>query len=681
MFQPGGGWPTGTPTGPRAWITSRGIGRAFGRNLCATGWRRGTILVSGHPGYGSLWGGGLGESMGRDELALPLTRGQRDIWLSQESGDAGTEWQLGLLIKIAGAIERDVLEQAIRQTVLEAEPSRASFFEVDGQVVQRPIDDPHVELKFHALIGSPMPVQEVRRRAAAIQRTPMALNGQFLNFALFRTQAEEFYLFGCCHHIVLDGLGMALMCRRVATIYSAMVAGLPAPDAYFGSVQDLVDLEAGYEASTDYLEDEAYWTKNVPPEGGQDYQLPGTAVDRDPCTPASVQLDAVAVGRMHELSKKLRIRRYSVTTAACALLVHAWSGGGAEVALDFPVSRRVGAESKTLPGMLAGVVPLVLRTSPQTTVADFCQHVDTQIRELLKHQRFPVHRLDGEGGFLNLRQAANRVGINFIPFRLTLALGVGPATATYTNNGPAKHFGLFFIGASDQLFLSTAGHGQPFASFDVSYLAARLQQVLMEMTADPERPISSIEILDEDENRRLDGWSHRAALTQPVTARASIPQVFAEHVESCPDALAVTFAGHAMTYRGLDEAANRLAHLLSGQGVGPGECVALLFPRSAEAIVAMLAVLKTGAAYVPLDAGHASARTEFVLADAAPSAVITTAELRSRLDGSDLRVVDARDPAIEAQPSTPLPTPAPENVAYIIYTSGTTGTPKGVAIA
>ncbi|MBV8785620.1 MAG: amino acid adenylation domain-containing protein, partial [Mycobacterium sp.] len=619
--------------------------------------------------------------MGRDGLALPLTRGQLDIWLAQESGYAGTEWQLGLLIKIEGTIDRDVLERAIRQTVAEAEPSRVSFFEIDGQVIQKPINDAHVELEFDDLVGSPDPVREVHRRASCIQRTPMALSGQLLKFALFQTQAEEFYLFGCCHHIVLDGLGMALMSRRVATVYSAIAAETPVPDAYFGSARDLVDLELGYEASTDYLEDEAYWIKNLPPEGGQDYQLPNTTVDQDPGgPPVSVELDAFAVGRMHQLSKKLRIRRYSVTTAACALLVHAWSGSGSEVALDFPVSRRVRPESKTLPGMLAGVVPLVLQTSPETTVAHFCQHVDTKIRELLKHQRFPVHQLDGEGGSLNLAQAANRVGINFIPSRLTLTLGGAPATATYTNNGPADHFGLFFIGSSDQLFLSTAGHGQPFASFDVSYLAGRLQQVLVEMTADPQRPISSIELLDKDENARLDGWSHRAVLAQPVTAPVSIPMAFTEHAERTPEAAAVTFADQAMTYRGLDEAANRLAHLLAGHGIGPGQCVALVFPRCADAIVAMLAVLKTGAAYVPVDPAHSSARMEFVLADAAPSAVITTAELRSRLHASDLLVVDAHDPAIKTQPSTPLPTPAPDNVAYIIYTSGTTGTPKGVAI-
>ncbi|OBB87184.1 non-ribosomal peptide synthetase, partial [Mycobacterium colombiense] len=475
----------------------------------------------------------------------------------------------------------------------------------------------------------------------------------------------------------IDGLAMALVCRRVATIYSAMVAGKPIPDAYFGSVQDLVDLESGYEASDDYAEDKAYWSEHLPPESGPVDRLPEAVGERDHYSPsASVQLDPSVANRIKELSKKLAIRRFSVTTAACALLVRGWSGSGSEVALDFPVSRRVSPESKTLPAMLAGVVPLVLATEPQSTVADFCKHVDKRIRELLQHQRFPVHTLDGDG----LRQAPNRVGINFLPMRLTLDLAGSPATASYTNHGPVGHFGLFFLGAGDQLHLSTAGPGQPFASFGVADLAGRLQQILEEMIADPERPLSSIDLLTQDEPALLDEWSNRPALHEPVPAPESIPKAFAEHVQSTPEAVAVTFAGRSMTYAELDEASNRLGHLLADHGVGPGDCVAVLFPRCADAIVSMMAVLKTGAAYVPIDPAHASSRMDFVLEDAAPSAVITTAELRSRLDDHDVLVVDVHDPVVDSQPNTALPLPAPENTAYIIYTSGTTGTPKGVAI-
>ena len=124
----------------------------------------------------------------------------------------------------------------------------------------------------------------------------------------------------------------------------------------------------------------------------------------------------------------------------------------------------------------------------------------------------------------------------------------------------------------------------------------------------------------------------RAVLTQPAT-RASVPALSAKRRWLAPpEAVAVTSEGRSMTYGEVDAAANRLAHLLASEGAGPGESVALLFSRSAEAIIAILAVLKTGAAYLPIDPAHPSARIEFMLADAAPIAAITTAELRSRLD-------------------------------------------------
>ena len=182
------------------------------------------------------------------------------------------------------------------------------------------------------------------------------------------------------------------------------------------------------------------------------------------------------------------------------------------------------------------------------------------------------------------------------------------------------------------------------------------------------------------EHARLDGWGNRAVLTQPATTPVSIPVLFAAQVARTPEAVAMTCGGRSMTYRELEEAANRLAHLLAGQGVGPGQCVALLFSRSAEAIVAILAVLKTGAAYLPIDPGLPAARIGFMLADAAPIAAITTTGLADRLDGCELLVIDVDDPAVDTQPSTALPAPAADDIAHIIYTSGTTGVPKGVAV-
>ena len=199
------------------------------------------------------------------------------------------------------------------------------------------------------------------------------------------------------------------------------------------------------------------------------------------------------------------------------------------------------------------------------------------------------------------------------------------------------------------------------------------------MTVDPTRRLLSLDLFDEGEHADLDEWGNRAVLSESSTP-VSIPEVFAAQVGRAPEAVALGCGDCSWTYRELDEAANRLAHLLAGQGAGPGQCVALLLERSAQAVIAILAVLKTGAAYLPIDPAHPPARIKFMTEDAAPIAAITTAGLADRLDGCDLVVIDVNDPAVDTQPSTALPAPAPDDIAHIIYTSGTTGVPKGVAV-
>ncbi len=335
----------------------------------------------------------------------------------------------------------------------------------------------------------------------------MPFTGPLFKFALFQTRPDEYYWFGCCHHIVLDGSGIALVGHRIASVYSAIVSGAPIPPAFFGSLQDLVDCELEYEASNDYLEDQAYWSRNLPPESGPHYRLPQAAGERDPYWPsAPVRLDPVVLRRVDELSHVWNVPRSSIITAACALLVRGWCAEGSEVVLDFPVSRRVRPESKTLPGMVSGRVPLGLRASPGSSVAGFCEHVDTRIREALQHQRFPVHALERKAHPRGAGQPADRVSVNFIQSTFTVDFGGVAASASYTNAGLVGGFGLIFSGAGDELFLSTAGAGQPFSNFDVSDLAGRLERVLVAMTADPTRRLSSVDVLDAGEHARLDEW-------------------------------------------------------------------------------------------------------------------------------------------------------------------------------
>ncbi|MFI7195829.1 amino acid adenylation domain-containing protein, partial [Nocardia nova] len=218
-----------------------------------------------------------------------------------------------------------------------------------------------------------------------------------------------------------------------------------------------------------------------------------------------------------------------------------------------------------------------------------------------------------------------------------------------------------------------------FDTTTIETLVDRLQRTLNAVTTNPEQPLSSIDLLDETEHTRLDEIGNRAVLRTRPPSMKSVPELFAEQVARTPNATALSCGDRSYSYRQLDEVANRLAHLLSGHGVGPGCVVGLLMQRSAQAITAITAVLETGAAYLPLDPEHPRARIEFMVADATPAAVITTADLAGRLDGIDIPIIDINDPAIHSQPSSPLPAPRPDTIAYLIYTSGTTGVPKGVA--
>ncbi|WP_156660792.1 amino acid adenylation domain-containing protein, partial [Mycobacterium sp. 852002-10029_SCH5224772] len=220
-----------------------------------------------------------------------------------------------------------------------------------------------------------------------------------------------------------------------------------------------------------------------------------------------------------------------------------------------------------------------------------------------------------------------------------------------------------------------------FDADSIRALIGRLERVLTAMTADPTRRVSSVDLLDAGEHARLDVLGNRAALTAAAAVDASVPTLFAEQVARAPDAVALSFEDRSWTHRELDEAANRLAHRLAGFGVGPGERVALLFGRSADAIVAILAVLKAGAAYLPIDPGLPAERIGFMLSDAAPMAAISTGELATRLRGHHVVVLDVNDPAVDTEPCTPLPAPGADDIAYLIYTSGTTGVPKGVAVS
>ncbi|MGH3561013.1 MAG: non-ribosomal peptide synthetase, partial [Mycobacterium sp.] len=396
-----------------------------------------------------------------------------------------------------------------------------------------------------------------------------------------------------------------------------------------------------------------------------------------------VELSRVPEEITRALSEVARSHHTTVSTVLQGAWAHllCWLTGQHDVAFGTAVSGRPAevAGSESMVGLLINTVPVRARITPTTTTADLLDQLQRVHNNTLEHQHLAlseIHRVTGHEQLFDTVFVYENYPIDTGALSGDHELGITEITSRESNHYPLAMQAI----PGAELRLRIEFDTDVFDAASIEALIKRFQRVVVAMTAEPTRRLSSIDVLDAGEHARLEEWGNRAVLTAPASAPVSIPALFAAQVAYAPEAMALTFEGRSMSYRELDEAANRLAHLLSGSGAGPGQCVALLFSRSAEAIVAIFAVLKTGAAYLPIDPSVPAARIKFMIEDSAPILAVTTSGLAERLDGCDLPVIDVADPHIDGYPDTAVAGPAPDDLAYIVYTSGTTGVPKGVAI-
>ena len=547
---------------------------------------------------------------------------------------------------------------------------------------------------------STLQLEEVIGAAA---RHPFDLAAEIpLRASLFRVADGEHILMVVVHHIAADGVSITPLVRDLGVAYASRSAG-HAPSWAPLAVQ-YADYTLWQRAQLGDFNDDhsriaaqlAYWQDALAgmPDRLQlptDRPHPAVADQRGATVlvnwPAELQQRVNAAAREHDATS------FMVVQAALAVLLSTHSASS-DVAIGFPIAGRRDSALDDLVGFFVNTLVLRVDLAGDPTVADLFAQVRHRSLAAYEHQDVPfevlVERLnptrslahhplvqvmlawqnwqdDDPASGLDLGELqVAPLPVDTHTARLDLAFSMGERW-----NPDGEPAG---IGGSVQFRTDV------FDAASIEALIERLQRVLAAMTADPTRLLSSLDVLEAAERARLDEWGNRAVLTPDISPAVSIPALFAAQVARAPEAVALTSGELSWTYRELDEAANRMAHLLADEGAGAGACVAVLVERSAQAIVAILAVLKTGAAYVPIDPAHPPSRVEFMLNDAAPFAAITTTSLADRLDGCDLLVIDVEDPRIGTNPSTDLPAQNPEGIAYLIYTSGTTGVPKGVAI-
>ncbi|MCT8285390.1 non-ribosomal peptide synthase/polyketide synthase [Xanthomonas translucens pv. translucens] len=629
------------------------------------------------------------------EGTLSLSFAQQRLWfLSQLDASAAQAYLLAGGVDLHGELDLPALQRALDRIVARHEALRTSFVSIDDGATQI-IAPPEIGFALHCidLRQSADPYADAQRHAEQEASTAFDLeHGPLVRGRLLRLDAHEHRLLLTMHHIVTDGWSMGLLVRELSTLYAAFALGQPDP------LPPLPIQYADYaQWQRCWLEGQllqrqlSFWREHLqgapallelptdrPRPALQDYS--GDSIE--------IAIDAELTAALRALSQRHGSTVFMTVLAAWSVLLSRLSGQD-EVVIGAPVANRTRSELEALIGFFVNAQALRIDLRANPSVAELLAQVRRTALAAQDHQDLP---------FEQVIEALN-------PERSLAAQPVFQVVLTWQNvpeadlTLPGLRLQSIQAQARDakfdlELFLGEVGDrivgslNYATALFDrgtIERQLAQFVQVLAGMAADAQARIAQLPLLPADERAQLQNFT--ATETAPLAQATCIHHLFEDQVRRTPDAIALLDGDVQLSYAALEARANQLAHRLHKLGVGPESRVALYLPRGIDQVVALLAVLKAGAAYLPLDPELPSERLAFLLEDSRPRAVLTCTALQDRLPASRamLRVsvltLDTDGDAALDDPGAPSVTSlCPDNLAYVIYTSGSTGQPKGTLL-
>ncbi|MFE9885090.1 amino acid adenylation domain-containing protein [Streptomyces scopuliridis] len=612
-------------------------------------------------------------------------------------------WAPGLyvaeVVEIHGALDVTAFEKALAQVVQESDALRVRLPGGDpgtrGPAALESADSLPLPLVDVSAEPDPVTAAEEWIRAQLARSARPAGNAASAQ-ALIRLSAHRFHWFHRHHRSVLDGFGCSLITRRVAEVYTGRAEGWPpqdSRDAALLSPAVLLAEEAEYRASDDHGRDLTFWREYVagrtePVILAEESARDAVGAPAEP--PLPVVLTTADTDRVRAAARYSGTAPRAVLLAAVAAYTHRLSGA-TDLVLGLPVDGRPSRVSRRVPGAAEDIAALRLTVRPGTGFGPLVQRAAQESRRVRAHQRLRHDELCRELGLPGTRPRLYGPVADIRTPGPEIRFGALPAVVRRVGHEPVQDLRVVIDEQPEDSRLRIAFQGAP-GRYTAAELAAhgqRFGRLLSAAAAAPGRPVGSFDLLDAGQRATVRGWTGKAEQRpRPGTLTELLETAAARH----PDAIAVRDRTTRLTYGELHERANRLAHLLIRRGAGPEQVVGLLLPRCAGAIVAMLAVLKTGAAYLPLDPAYPAQRLRFMIEDARPRCVVTDAAGADRdldgLPGEVLVLNDAKttDELVECSPKPPTdadrPAPLlPGHPAYVIYTSGSSGTPKGVVVA
>ncbi|MYR46487.1 non-ribosomal peptide synthetase [Streptomyces sp. SID5910] len=606
---------------------------------------------------------------------LPLTAAQSGMWFAQALDPLSPAQNTAECLEIDGPLDAQVFADALRRVAAEAEALRVRVEDTPDGPRQHLADVVYLPLTVRE---SDAADAEAWMRADLAEPFDLA-RGPLFRHALFRVGPERWLWYQRIHHLVMDGYGYSLLVRRTAEVYSALARGEePAPRA-FGRLADLVEDDTAYRSSPAFEADRAHWSgafadrPEVPRLAGRGALPSRTFLRR------TAHLSPGTTGRLKDLASRLRATWPDVLIAAQALYT-ARATARTDVVLGLPMMGRMGSVALRVPGMVMNVLPLRLTVTPDATFAELVRQVVLGIREVRRHQRYRYEDIRRDLGLLGESRALVGPLVNVMPFDYGVDFAGAPARARNLSAGPVDDLTVNVYDRADGRGLRVDHDGNPalYGEDDLAAHQERLLHLLDRLAGtDPQLPLAVHAVATPAERALvLDEFNRTERALPPTTLIGPIEAQAAR----TPDATALVFRDTSLTYAELNARANRLARHLQSLGARPGAVVAVSVPRSAELVVTLLAVLKAGAAYLPLDPDYPEQRLAYMLEDAAPVCAVT--DRAGRLPegtGTEVVVLDGLDVSSYAwtDPGRAL---TPAHPAYVIYTSGSTGRPKGVVV-
>ncbi|WP_139340900.1 non-ribosomal peptide synthetase, partial [Pseudomonas sp. KK4] len=626
---------------------------------------------------------------------LPLSFSQQRLWFIEQLTPGTTLFNIPFALHLKGELNVPALHASLNDLLVRHEILRTGIRSTDGVPCQHISDALSIELPFEDLSALPATAREGAQFNALrdtfeqpfdLTRPPL------LRASLLRLAPGEHVLGIALHHLVSDAWSATIALRELALGYEARCNGkaaeLPALAVQYA---DFALWQREHLQGAELKRQLDYWTQTLDRSNSEGSpllalptDLPRPSVQTYRAGIVQRELSADLSARVQAFASRLGTTPFTVLFAGFAVLMHRLSGD-ATVLIGTPVTHREQPGTEGLLGILLNNLAIRADFEPQAGFTALVEQVAKRLREGLQHQDLPFEQLVDS---LQLPRSLSHAPLYQVMVAQQLAMESRlrfPGLAFEALDTPLKQSEcdldlhvLCPANAPIQLELMFAL--DLFVADSARQTLARLEHLLIQMLAEPQRPVSALPLLLEAEWQRTVVEWNRTEMQVPQ--HLTFAQLFEQQAERTPDRDALTFEGRSLSYGELNRRANQVAHYLRSRGVEANRPVALCVERSLELLVGLLGILKSGGAYVPLDPTYPVDRLAYMLEDAQPALFLGQQGLLEQL-GADLpRLRLDTDAALFAdQPDSNLaPLAGPDDLAYIMYTSGSTGKPKGTLV-